>query len=86
MGDVRDTRHDESLTDQLYARIATLTKALRELVEALPECVDCGKPAMREYGPAGEAWHECDEHSDRDWGELEHAPALRAALEALGDE
>lgn len=31
MGDVRDTRHDESLTDQLYARIATLETALRKL-------------------------------------------------------
>lgn len=61
---------------------------LKDLVEALPKCEDCSRPATRAYQRGSFRW--CDEHGVYDAGRLmpvpeyPRAPALRAAVAALG--
>lgn len=75
--------------DTATAELATVTTALRGLVDALPRCQGvvyaCDRPAMHAGRYCDKCAHEQDgEDEGGDIFELPQAPAIRTALAALG--
>ncbi len=75
--------------DARFAEVLALSTALGDLVDALPQCVDCGAPAMRAYSGLKPT---CDSHAEalqKRWDNISpplpllYAAPLRAAISLL---